>query len=202
MASTYALIDYENVQPNDLALLRGDRPEVKVKVFLGAHQSKIPVDLARAMQPLGERVEYIQIEGSGPNALDFHIAYYIGAISTREPTASFLVISKDGGFDPLIRHVVARGAVARRSASLSAFLSVESAVSAETNAQLDLAIAHLKKLKAAKPRAQKTLLGTLHNLFKKALSERQLADLLDALSARGYMKLDGTKVTYDLPDGK
>jgi hypothetical protein len=52
----------------------------KVLVFLGAHQSKIPVERVRMLQPLGDRVEYVQIDGNGPNALDFHIAFYLGEL--------------------------------------------------------------------------------------------------------------------------
>ena len=49
--TNYILIDFENVQPTDLALLRN--APVKVKVFLGANQAKIPVALAAALQELG-----------------------------------------------------------------------------------------------------------------------------------------------------
>jgi hypothetical protein len=62
-----------------------------------------------------------------------------------------------------------------------------------------MAVAHLVKLKTAKPRAQKTLLGTLHALFKKELPEHQISSLVVSLCKRGIVKLDGTKVTYDLP---
>jgi hypothetical protein len=69
------------------------------------------------------------------------------------------------------------------------------------DAQVEVAIAHLVRLKTAKPRAQKTLLGTLHALFKKELSEEQVSTVLAALCNRGVVKLEGTKVSYDLPPG-
>ena len=53
------------------------------------------------MQALGDRANYVEIDGSGPNALDFHIAYYIGELATADPTGSFHVISKDKGSDPI-----------------------------------------------------------------------------------------------------
>ncbi len=95
--TNYVLVDFENVQPKDIGLLK-DGP-FKVKVFLGPNQSKIPVALAAALQSLGESAEYIILETAGNNALDFHIAYYIGALSAAEPTAFFHIISKDSGFD-------------------------------------------------------------------------------------------------------
>jgi hypothetical protein len=36
----------------------------------------MPISLAKALQVLGKHGEYIEISGSGQNALDFHIAYY------------------------------------------------------------------------------------------------------------------------------
>ena len=56
-------------------------------------------------------------------------------------------------------------------------------------------------MKAAKPRAEKTLLSTLHALFKKELSEDQLSALFALLCKRGIVKVDGTKVSYELPSG-
>ena len=85
--TNYVLVDYENVQTTDLAMLR-DGP-CKVKVFLGANQAKIPVALAAALQELGANAEYVLLQSSGSNALDFHIAYYIGVLSAQEPSASF-----------------------------------------------------------------------------------------------------------------
>jgi len=82
------LVDYENVQPKDIALLK-DGP-FKVKIFLGPNQAKIPVELVNAIQPLGINADYVLLEAPGPNALDFHIAYYIGVLSNQEAEAFFL----------------------------------------------------------------------------------------------------------------
>jgi hypothetical protein len=91
------------VQPASLEALAADH--FRLKVFVGATQSKLPFNLVTAIQRMGERAEYIKIAGVGPNALDFHIAYYIGRIACDEPEAFFHVISKDTGFDPLIQHL-------------------------------------------------------------------------------------------------
>jgi hypothetical protein len=75
--TNYVLIDFENVQPQGIGLLKDDGP-FKVKVFLGSNLSKIPVLLAAAIQSLGDNTGYIFLETAGINALDFYIAYYIG----------------------------------------------------------------------------------------------------------------------------
>jgi hypothetical protein len=79
MKVNFVLVDFENVQPEDMGLLQGG-DVFKGKVFLGGNQVKIPLSIARALQSFGADAEYIQIEGNGSNALDFHIAYYIGRL--------------------------------------------------------------------------------------------------------------------------
>jgi hypothetical protein len=199
LKTNYVLIDYENIQPSDLSLLR-DGP-FKVKVFLGANQAKIPVSLAAALQTLGANAEYVLLGSSGSNALDFHIAYYLGTLSAQESLAAFHIISKDAGFDPLIKHLKNKGISVQRCATIASIPFFKSNLPSPNDAQIEKVVTHLVKLKAAKPRTQKTLLGTMHSLFKKELSEHQLSALFDSLCKRGIVKFDGTKVSYELPSG-
>ncbi|MFT6372816.1 MAG: hypothetical protein ACJAZT_001570, partial [Gammaproteobacteria bacterium] len=108
----YVLIDLENIQPKNLGVLAGH--DFKVLVFVGEKQSKISFDLAVAIQGLGANSDYIKINGNGPNALDFHIAFYIGELSQRHENSYFHVISKDRGFDPLIKHLKSKKIRAQR----------------------------------------------------------------------------------------
>jgi PIN domain len=112
MKTSHLLIDLENVQPENLSLLKGRH--FKVKVFLGTNQSKLQRAMVLEMQALGESAEYVEIEGRGKNALDFHIAYYLGRLSAENPKADFHVISGDKGFDPLISHLVRQRITYRR----------------------------------------------------------------------------------------
>lgn len=89
MAINYVLIDFENVQPRNLEVLK--QHPFKVYVFVGANQAKVPFDLATAMQSLGDSAQYIKISDTGKNSLDFHIAYYIGELATKEPNAFFML---------------------------------------------------------------------------------------------------------------
>ena len=75
MRTNYVLVDYENVQPEAIAVL--NREHFKVIVFVGANQAKVTFEIASVLQLMGERAEYIKISGNGPNALDFHIAYML-----------------------------------------------------------------------------------------------------------------------------
>jgi PIN domain len=117
MTMHYVLVDFENVQPRNVGLLRGG--PFRIKVFVGASQSKVSFDTAQVLQSFGPDADYVQISGNGPNALDFHIAYYIGHLAATHPEASFHIISKDTGFDPLIKHLKSRGIECRRSAAIA-----------------------------------------------------------------------------------
>ena len=95
MKINYLLIDYENVQPKNLSVLNGH--PFKVIVFIGANQTKIPVEFARALQAMGGDADYVQISGNGHNAVDFHIAFTIGELSKSDSDGYFHIISKDTG---------------------------------------------------------------------------------------------------------
>lgn len=195
--TNFVLVDFENVQPKDIGLLK-DGP-FKVKIFLGPNQPKIPVSLAAALQSLGECVQYIILETAGNNALDFHIAYYIGTLSAVEPTAFFHIISKDSGFDPLLKYLKGKKIFAQRSTCIADIPYFKPSLPIAPESQLEAVITDLVRRKASKPRTQKTLLSTLHALFKKELSEQQLTALFAALCKRGIVKVEGAKVSYALP---
>ena len=112
MTLRYVLVDFENVQPTNLGALKlGD---CHIKIFAGANQKNVDIGLAKALQPFGDRAEYIQISGNGKDALDFHIAFYIGRLSAQSPGASFSIVSKDTGFDPLVEHLALLGIQCQR----------------------------------------------------------------------------------------
>lgn len=197
MRINHVLVDYENVQPRDLALLQ--EGPFRIKVFLGPHQAKVPVALAAAMQVHGANAEYVPLETIGTNALDFHIAYYIGVLSNREPSAFFHVISKDSGFDPLIRHLKGKGIFAQRSSSIAEMPVFQRAPKSETDDRVEAAIADLARRGSAKPKSRQALLNTINALHKGQMTEQQLSEILAGLCRRGHVRLEGEKVTYSPP---
>jgi hypothetical protein len=117
MTGNFILVDFENVQPEIMASVAQAR--FGIIVFVGASQTKVPFEMAAALQPMGSDAAYVKISGNGKNALDFHIAFWIGQLSARYPSAAFHIISKDNGFDPLIAHLKERGISAARRSSIS-----------------------------------------------------------------------------------
>jgi hypothetical protein len=197
MRTNYILIDYENVQPSSLAGL--DAEHFRVIVFVGANQSKLTFDTAAAVQKLGARAEYIKISGNGSNALDFHIAFYMGRIAAGDPTAFFHIISKDTGFDPLIQHLKERKIFASRPKEVGDIPLLKASNSKSTPEKMDVVLANLQQRGASRPRTVKTLTSTISSLFQKQLCDDDLTALLEALEGEGLIATSGNKVTYSLP---
>lgn len=197
MRTNYVLIDYENVQPEALSVL--DAEHFKVIVFVGASQTKVTFEAAAALQKMGSKADYIKISGNGSNALDFHIAYYIGQLAAADPTAYFHVISKDTGFDPLIQHLKTKKIFAARSRDVSEIPLVKVATTKSPPEKLAVIVTNLQQRGASKPRTVKTLSSTITAIFQKQLTEQELAALLKELETKGYITVNGTKVAYTLP---
>lgn len=108
MATNYVLVDFENVQP-DMSALAGTAH--RVIVFFGAKQqsSRHHFDKFDSLLELGANLERVKVPYSGKNALDMHIAFQIGRIHEKDPGASFLILSRDTDFDPLIEYLKGKG---------------------------------------------------------------------------------------------
>ena len=195
-------IDYENIQRVDLSRL--DQRDLKVSLFTGVAQSKIPIDLAKSIQPLGDKLSWITIDGNGPNALDFHVAYYLGVHATQNPKDEHFLLSKDKGFDPLISHVSKRNIRCRRITSTAELQSTQrTLIKAKKTPDSDSVYAkvlkNLSKIEPAKrPRNLKTLRQHVRTLAGKSLSEQRLDQLIEQLLASGVIAESNGRLTYQL----
>lgn len=97
------------------------------------------------MQMFGPDAEYIQIDGNGSNALDFHIADYIGRLAAETPDAYFHVISKDTGFDPLIKHLKTQKILCQRSKSIAEIPLVKISNTKSDQEKVDAIIENLER---------------------------------------------------------
>ncbi len=197
MRTNYVLIDYENIQPAAMAVL--EQEHFKVIVFVGANQAKVSFEVASVLQRMGSKASYIKISGNGSNALDFHIAYYIGQLAVGEPDAYFHIVSKDTGFDPLIAHLKSKKIFAGRSREVTDIPIIKAANSNTPSEKLAVVVANLQQRGTSKPRTVKTLSSTINSLFQKSLPEEELTSLLKNLQAQGFISVTDTKVSYTLP---
>lgn len=197
MRTHYVLIDYENVQPAAMAVL--EQQHFKVIVFVGANQAKVSFEVASALQGMGTNAHYVKIAGNGSNALDFHIAFYIGQLAATESDAYFHIISKDAGFDPLIAHLKDKKIFACRSREVADIPIVKAANSKSPSEKQAVIVANLQQRGTSKPRTVKTLSSTINSLFQKALSDEEVTSLLKSLQEQGIISITDAKVSYALP---
>lgn len=213
MRKNYILIDYENVQVKSLELLKDE--QFQVMIFLGINNTKLSTEFVLSKEKLGERAEYIRLGKAGENALDFHIAYYLGQIAAKDQSGFFHIISKDKGFDPLITHLKTIDVFSARSESIEQMPCFSQPTiklkdeKPKSPPQLDknvfisengkIAIKHLIGLKASKPRKLKTLKSTIHAKLGKNNHSNLIDETIAELAKLKYLVIDEQKVSYKLP---
>ena len=195
MASKYILIDYENVKGIDLAPVV-DKP-YHLMVFVGASQNKLSTDFVVQMQKL-KSAEYVRISGNGPNALDFHIAYMIGRLAEREPDATFHIVSRDRGFDPLINYLNANMVKTNRVGDLFEIRALRLPKTVGEDGIIEDVVRNLAGRGSSKPRKLRTLASTIGSLFKDGLSEDEVQSVIAQLQAKGHIVVNQEKVSYNL----
>jgi hypothetical protein len=213
--SPVLLVDFENIQDLDyLKKLRNT--DFEVRVFIGPHQAKLPTALVRQAQPFGSRLQWVQMEGHGKNALDFHIAYTIGLLAAENRKRRIFILSKDTGFDPLLSYLSKRNIDCQRIEELGKFLinkdvppptppSIESPVGATTAAPKPAAksisltdiLLYLETIPPrTRPKKPKTLAAHLASHFKKQAPSRDFTQVVKELAKLGKIAIDGEKLSY------
>jgi hypothetical protein len=223
MAESVLLVDYENIGKVDLGAIPAG---VRVPFFFGASQRSVPTEFLKAALRLGERFVPIDIEGQGKNALDFHIAFYLGEYLALAPQSACVILSRDKGFDPLIKHLIKRGFAVRRANSIVEALgsrpppaAAPRGASAARPAAARPAAARLAAARLAaqgdggallaealqllagtqkirRPRKRKGLIAVLDSHFSKKVPESELQGLVDKLITRGELSESNGAITY------
>lgn len=197
METNYVLVDLENIQPRNLELLR--QHPFKVIVFVGSNQNKLPFELVQAMQDMGDAGRYIKIDSAGKNALDFHIAYYVGELTSKEPKANFHIISKDTGFDPLIKHLKSKGIKVQREQDLAQIPTLRVSSASTNDEKIAAIVKNLAGRGQSRPRKVKTLTNTINSLSTDKLNEEQLSVIVEELQKKNFIKVADGNVSYTLP---
>ncbi len=205
---TILFVDYENRKVD----LRKIPEEVLVHFYLGAAEKSVPVELFRSSRDLGDRFVHVDIEGQGKNALDFHIAYYLGEILSSEPSANCIILSGDKGFDALVKHLRSRGFKVKRAETLAhAFATAKpktekpkpapaaGAAKAEPTSPFAQILQWLKDMQPkSRPKKRKSLIAHMISHFGKTIPEATLIALVDQLIAeKRISEVDG-KLGYRL----
>lgn len=192
MTNKLLLVDFENVQQVDLSKLDDTH---QVIIFVGASQKNIPIDLVTSAQKLGGRVEWQKVEGNGSNALDFHIAMQLGRVLEVTPNKNCIVLSKDKGFDPLIRYLNKLGLKTKRLNSLLE-LGTNPVKTDDPNYQRVFELLS-KADKRNRPRRRKTLNQHISAMFQKKLPQSEIDKIIDILFANKLISETNNILSYE-----
>jgi hypothetical protein len=184
-------VDFENVPNVDIQ----EMADTRIFLFIGESQKRLSTSVVRSIQPLGKNVEWIQIKGSGKNALDFHIAYYLAVHRDQTDTEHFIV-SKDAGFDPLIAHANSLGQKVKRVVSFGdVFHKIGLGRELETKYNKVKEIL-LKQTKSRRPKSRKTLTSFIETTFQKNIKTTEVNKLIENLFRDGLMEEKSRRISY------
>lgn len=203
----HILIDFENVPPVKGELERleplAESLDLHLHLFVGAKHAQAPtMELVSAIQPLGKRAAYVQSGGVGKNAADFHLVYYLGEIAAVQPESRFWIISKDSGYDPLIKHLRSAQrtspiAVSRKESLTSLLVALLTRNLAKCDARAQSVIHHLFKWPKNRPKTAEALRKVVSTMFKKDnLEESALARLIDDIKETGFVSINANRLHY------
>lgn len=207
---TYVMVDYENVQPSVSRFAA--RHETHFIIFVGHQQDRVNFDLASILQPLGERAEYVKIHGTGSNALDFHIVLFVGKIIQRDPSAAFIIMSNDKGYDPVIGYLNASGTQIERQSVSPASENQKAKVSqlpyrkhtSKRESHIKRIIRALNAMSDHAPKDRKALEGLIKSTSEceDGISNKELKRMIYLLTSRGLVNTHGKRFTYHIGNTK
>jgi len=195
--NNYILIDFENVQPANIELLTNH--PFKIFVFVGENQVRIPFEIAKVLQEFGNEAKYIKISGTGQNSLDFHIAFYIGQLTTQDADGYYHIVSKDTGFDPLVKHLRGKKMKVNRVNDLAEIPILRISNTTDKDEKISAIVKNLAGRGQSRPRKITTLSNTINSLFTNKLDENELQNVIKVLQNKNYISLNQENVSYNLP---
>lgn len=191
------LIDFENIQKLDFEPI--DTADTEIIVFVGKSQNKIPFHLVEKAQTMGNRIKWLKIAGDGKNNLDFHIAFELGRLSegSQRDNISLIVLSKDSGYDSLIKYISDTGIQTKRIANL-AELS-DSKKLPPSSKFTDYIVANLNKIDNQKrPRTRGTLKKHVESLLRDKANAGEIDSIIEEMFIKGLLTQTNNRLKYIL----
>ncbi len=189
----YVFVDYENVQDIDLDLVAG-KP---MKVFLVAGpKSKFSAKLASQLERHRGQASLILSDVTGNNALDRVLVFNLGRQVEADPAGHFHIVAKDKGYDPLKKHLGAKGVHLRRTEAFSKLPLLARPISPPIDptamslqTRIELAVEHLRRVAGCRPAKRRTLVTSLDSVFQKKLETPDVDRVIDALVEKKLLKV-------------
>jgi hypothetical protein len=117
----------------------------------------------------------------------------------KEPSAYFHIISRDTGFDPLVKHLKSKKIKIQRERDLAEIPVLRLSTATSNGEKVAAIVKNLVGRGQSRPRKIKTLSNTINSLFTENLTEQQLMELVKELEEKQYIKVANGNVSYHLP---
>lgn len=200
----FVYVDYENMgNLKSFPKING-----KYFFFIGVNQKSIPKSLVFASNE--NEVEWVEIDGNGKNALDFHIAYYLAKNDTNADTLHF-VLSKDKGFDSLLSSINRKNKkeIVKRIININDINTDGKNVGIENKQKNDVklkdrydkVVKNLKGIdKSKRPKSENKLKSHIQAFFFKTqkISENELNNIIDELYRNGIISKGKNRISYSI----
>ena len=92
------LIDLENVKNQGLVGIEYLAAEDRVFIFYSESANSLSIPTVQAMNKSKAEVEYVYLQRSGRNAMDFQIVALLGFLIGSEKAGQFCIVSQDNGY--------------------------------------------------------------------------------------------------------
>jgi hypothetical protein len=193
VSETVILIDHENIAAFDPDAIPDD---ATVLLFLGAGQGSFKKDWVSKALRLPGRIKPVDIEGTGKNALDFHIAFYLGELLAKSRKASCVILSKDKGFAPLVKHLTARGFDVRQVDTLASLSQPTGKVASPEDVYLHVVKSLRKQEARARPASRTKLEKHVANMLKGKKADQDADKMVRRLEKDGFVRESGKELIY------
>jgi hypothetical protein len=189
----YLYIDYENVQDVRVDVIK---KTTKVMIIVGENQIKVPIELVQQTQPFGDGVEWIRVSGKGRNALDFFIAFFLGKDVAANSDKTFIIYSKDTGYDPLITHLKKSGIKAKRIVSFQE-LNGDKVIKMDEAGIRKVKEDLMKTAAIKRPKKRSSLAGFINSRLK-GLAKHDIDNIIEDLFIRKTVYEENGLIKYSL----
>jgi len=206
MFNEIIFVDFEN-----FANITDDikKADAKIIVLVGMNQDKRSFTFAKELLDSVSSVELLKVKGTGKNALDFFITYYLGIYTSRDKSIKFTICSNDCGYDPLIKHLCDNGISVRRLEMHKKQIVVEEKPKTiqkskkqsnlfETDEDYKKILNLVKGMTKNRPKKLNKLEIHLKSYFHKTVALEKIEKIIDELKKHKYIEIDDEKIKYNL----
>ncbi len=191
MTGVILFVDLENCPRPAWAKIPRD---ALVKIFIGAGVPKDVMKLAKRFRGLEARNQQYRVVTGRKNALDFHIAYYLGQTVLEAPRATMVILSKDKGLDALLQYMRNSGVRCCRVSDLTHVEGIQKLHQDPLGGELWWVVQNMNG--PSRPKSRRRLRNHVATYFGHRADAREVDIATDLLFAAGTVSETGSRLAY------